>query len=87
MDIVEVEGRLESKRGKMSGEKKLLRCAECGEDSVIPALMKVDSPCDCGGKLRVLTRHLMKGGAVRGRLPAPAEIRKYVLKGLEELPE
>ncbi|MFC1799688.1 nicotinate phosphoribosyltransferase [Candidatus Eisenbacteria bacterium] len=85
MDIVEVEGRLESKRGKMSGEKKLLRCAECGEDSVVPAELKVDEPCECGGKLQALNLGYMKHGAIKRRLPSAVEIRKYVLKGIEAL--
>jgi nicotinate phosphoribosyltransferase len=85
MDIVEVEGRLESKRGKMSGEKKVLRCAECGEDSVVPAEIKVDMPCECGGKLKALNISYMKRGELKRRLPSVAEIRKHVLKGIESL--
>ncbi len=85
MDIVEVEGRLEAKRGKMSGEKKLLRCSECGEDSVVPADVKVDAPCECGGKVRALNLSYIKRGALKRRLPAAGEIRRHVLKGIEDL--
>jgi nicotinate phosphoribosyltransferase len=85
MDIVEVEGRLESKRGKMSGEKKLLRCTACGEDSVVPAGIKVGEPCECGGKLKALNISYMKSGEIKRRLPTVLEIRKQVLKGLESL--
>jgi nicotinate phosphoribosyltransferase len=85
MDIVEVEGRLEAKRGKMSGEKKLLRCSECNEDSVVPAGIEVDTPCECGGKVQVLTLNYMKRGALKRSLPVAGQIRKHVLKSIEEL--
>jgi nicotinate phosphoribosyltransferase len=85
MDIVEVDGEPRAKRGKESGEKKLLRCLKCREDYVIPARSRAPKRCGCTGKLVALTREYMKAGKIRRRLETPLEIRKRVLAECEWL--
>lgn len=61
MDLVEVQGRPFSKRGKPSGAKSLWRCEECGRDRVSP-LGDAPAGCDCGGPMRDLLRPVLAGG-------------------------
>jgi nicotinate phosphoribosyltransferase len=85
MDIVEVDGEPRAKRGKMSGEKKLLRCAGCHSDFVVPARSRARAECECGGKVENLSRNLIKAGRIMRKLPAPGDIRKRVLKNLRRV--
>jgi nicotinate phosphoribosyltransferase len=85
MDIVEVDGEPRAKRGKMSGEKKLLRCAVCHSDFVIPAGSSGRTECECGGKVENLSRNYIKAGRIMRKLPAPGDIRRRVLKNLRWL--
>jgi nicotinate phosphoribosyltransferase len=82
MDIVEVEGKPTSKRGKMSGEKKLLRCSACHEDCVVLAGSRKRMHCECGGEFETLTLGYMKKGKIKRRLPSAKQIRKQVLKNI-----
>ncbi|MBI5562210.1 MAG: nicotinate phosphoribosyltransferase [Deltaproteobacteria bacterium] len=81
MDIVEVDGKPLAKRGKWSGAKDVLRCALCGERSVVP-LQNEASRCGCGGRLESLLEPLLKDGRITARLPKPKEIRELALSGL-----
>jgi nicotinate phosphoribosyltransferase len=85
MDIVEVDGEPRAKRGKESGEKRLLRCSKCNEDYVVPARGRMRHRCRCGGRLVGLTVEYMKGGRMRRRLDTPHEIRKRVIAGCKGL--
>ncbi|RLF09213.1 MAG: nicotinate phosphoribosyltransferase [Thermoprotei archaeon] len=86
-DIVEVEGRPMSKRGKMPGRKQVYRCFECMEG----ALTTIDEPAPrcpkCGGVMEPLLKPLLKQGRLVRDLPKPREIRSYVLKQLAKLPD
>jgi nicotinate phosphoribosyltransferase len=85
MDIVEVEGEPRAKRGKKSGEKRLLRCSKCHEDHVVPARGRLSKRCGCGGRLKQVTVEYMKGGSLTRRLDPPKAIRKRILTDLEWL--
>jgi nicotinate phosphoribosyltransferase len=85
MDIVEVDGEPRAKRGKMSGEKRLLRCSKCRRDRVIPAASRRRTRCECGGKLRNLTGDQMRKGKPVGRRPSAKRIRQSVLEDLKWL--
>lgn len=81
MDIVEVEGKPVSKRGKPSGAKSLLRCEACGADRVVP-LVSEPGPCPCGGRFEDLLRPVLREGR-RVAEPEPASaVRSRVLRGL-----
>jgi nicotinate phosphoribosyltransferase len=85
MDIVEVDGEPRAKRGKESGEKRLLRCLRCEKDYVVPVGERRRMRCPCKGRLVELTVQFMKGGRISHRLDSPQEIRKRVIAGCEGL--
>ena len=85
MDIVEIQGRPFAKRGKRSGSKGVYRCSRCFKTSVLPS-GKGPGTCSCGGKNRDLLPVLFKNGKQVKPLPKPQEVRKFVLKQLENLP-
>ncbi len=85
MDIIELEGRLVAKRGKLGGKKQVWRCPECLVDVVLP----FDSPkpeCpECGGETEPMLKPLIEGGKIVAELPEPKEIRRYVLEQIGKL--
>ncbi len=84
MDIMEVEGKPVSKRGKWSGSKRVLRCPECGERKILP--MNADVPaCSCGGSFEDLLVPVLDRG--KRLLPdeRASDIRQRVLKQIEGL--
>ncbi|MEM2971125.1 MAG: nicotinate phosphoribosyltransferase [Candidatus Bathyarchaeia archaeon] len=85
MDIVEVDGKLCAKRGKMSGRKEVWRCTKCLIDTVQP-LSKPQPRCPiCKGKKEPMLKPVIKNGEIVAELPAPNKIRQYVLNQLERL--
>ena len=82
-DIVEVEGKPFSKRGKESGRKNVLRCEQCGKRAVVPA--QAPPTCACGGEGDLLLRPLIRQGQVVQELPGVDEIRQRVLRQLAGL--
>jgi nicotinate phosphoribosyltransferase len=85
MDIVEVEDKPCAKRGKMSGEKSLLRCSKCHRDFIVPSSSRISKKCECGGTLRGLLVRQMAGGRSLRKSPSPGQLRKRVLKETERL--
>lgn len=85
MDIVEVEGRNTSKRGKMSGEKVLLRCEACLNNLVLPVKASIRKKCSCGGRFKVLTQEFIRSGEIVKQVVSPQEIRKKVIDCLSKL--
>jgi len=85
MDIVEVEGRLAAKRGKLGGKKQVWRCPECLTDTVLSFVSPQPSCPKCGGETQPMLKPLIEHGKIVAKLPKPHEIRQYVLKQLEKL--
>ncbi|NIR87416.1 nicotinate phosphoribosyltransferase [Candidatus Bathyarchaeota archaeon] len=85
MDIIELEGKLVAKRGKLGGKKQVWRCPKCMVDSVLPFRSPQPSCPECGGKTQPMLKPLIKEGKIVAKLPKPVEIRRYVLKQLESL--
>jgi nicotinate phosphoribosyltransferase len=85
MDIIEREGKLVAKRGKLGGKKQVWRCQKCMVDSVLPFTSPQPSCPECGGKTQSMLKPLIKKGKIVAKLPKPREIRRYVLKQLEKL--
>ncbi len=85
MDIIEMEGKLVAKRGKLGGKKQVWRCPKCVVDSVLPFKSPQPNCPKCGGKTQPMLKPLIKNGKIVAKLPKPAEIRQYVLKQLERL--
>jgi len=84
MDIIEINGRPFSKKGKMSGSKQLYRCPDCFKDQVVYAKRDLEEvTCACGGTLEPLLVPAMVQGKIERPVLQPGEIRKYVLSQLE----
>ncbi|USS39960.1 nicotinate phosphoribosyltransferase [Thermococcus aggregans] len=79
LDIVEVEGKPLTKRGKLSGRKQVYRC-ENGHYHRVPAEKKLEKCPVCGAKVEPLLRPLIENGEIVAELPKAREIREYVLE-------
>jgi nicotinate phosphoribosyltransferase len=81
MDLVEVQGKPLSKRGKWSGAKSLWRCEACGGDRVLP-LGADPGRCPCGGSYEDLLRPALREGR-RLSPPEPADaVRSRVVSAV-----
>ncbi|MFQ5710801.1 MAG: nicotinate phosphoribosyltransferase [Candidatus Geothermarchaeales archaeon] len=85
MDIVELEGRPYSKKGKLSGKKQVYRCKECFGDKMVPTKVAVDRCPRCGGEVEPLLKPLIREGEIVSDLPSARDIRDYVLQQLERV--
>ncbi|UCH70345.1 MAG: hypothetical protein JSV29_09060, partial [Candidatus Bathyarchaeota archaeon] len=85
LDIIELEGKLVAKRGKLGGKKQVWRCPQCMADNVLPFNSPQPSCPKCGGKTQPMLKPLLKNGKIVARLPKPLQIRQYALKQLEKL--
>lgn len=83
-DIVEIEEKPISKRGKESGSKQVYSCRKCFYRVVLP-FKKAPPKCRCGNKLDPLLKPLLKRGKLVKKLPKAKEIREYVLKQVGRL--
>jgi len=79
LDIVEVEGKPITKRGKLSGRKQVYRC-ENGHYHRVPADKKLERCPVCGAKVEPLLQPLIKDGEIVAELPKAREVRAYVLE-------
>jgi nicotinate phosphoribosyltransferase len=83
-DIVEIEGKPISKRGKTSGKKQVYRCVNCFTD--LTASFGEHPTCPtCQREMEPLLLQLIKDGKIVGKLPGAPQIREYVLKQLEKV--
>ena len=87
MDIVEIEGNPMAKRGKLSGEKELLRCGRCFSSKIFPKKgASLPERCPCGGRYEKLLKPLLSEGKLKTPLPSIEAIRRYVLMQLPKYP-
>ncbi|MEM1537228.1 MAG: nicotinate phosphoribosyltransferase [Candidatus Nezhaarchaeales archaeon] len=86
LDIVELNGKPVSKRGKMPGRKQVYRCLNCFHDELKPLGLKIEKCPKCGGPVEELLKPLIKNGEIVRDLPKPQRIREYLLKQLDKLP-
>jgi len=86
MDIVEIDGKLCAKRGKLGGRKEVWRCQKCLLDVVLPYSEPQPRCPKCRGKTERMLKPFVKNGNIVAKLPKPKEIRRYVLKQLRRLP-
>jgi nicotinate phosphoribosyltransferase len=85
MDIVELEGRLVAKRGKLGGKKQVWRCRECLVDTVLPFDEPKPECPRCVGETEPMLKPLIERGKIVAELPEPKEIRGYVLGQIGKL--
>ena len=84
MDLVEVEGRAFSKRGKLPGRKQVYRCEKL-HDTITPFDKAIDRCPICGGRVEPLLKPLIEDGGIVRKLPTALEAREKVVKRLREL--
>ncbi|MEM3536827.1 MAG: nicotinate phosphoribosyltransferase [Candidatus Bathyarchaeia archaeon] len=85
MDIVEIDGKLCAKRGKMGGRKQVWRCPKCLVDCVLPFAEPQPRCPNCKGKTEPMLKPLIKNGRIVAKLPEPTEIREYVQSQIQKL--
>ncbi len=84
MDIVEIEGKLITKKGKIAGKKDIFECQRCAGRAVV--LSDTDEvKCQCGRKMETLTKPIMKKGKITEKTKNVAEIRNRVISQLRFL--
>ena len=83
LDIVEVEGKPLTKRGKLSGRKSLLRCPDCAERRTVPA--GEQAVCRCGRPMADMLLPLTENGKPVREMRPIGELREYVLAQLSAL--
>ncbi|MCS7143291.1 MAG: nicotinate phosphoribosyltransferase [Aigarchaeota archaeon] len=79
MDIVEVEGKPISKRGKLPGRKQVYRCRSF-HDTVTPWERRVERCVRCGERVEPLLRPLIVNGEVVDEGPEEKVLRSRVLE-------
>lgn len=87
LDIVEAEGRLVAKRGKLGGRKQVWRCEKCLMEYVLPEKTPHPICSKCKGKTQPLLTPSLKNGNLTKPLPSPEKIRGRVLQQLRKTTE
>jgi len=85
MDIMEVEGKPQAKRGKWSGSKRVLRCPGCGKRKIVPN-DKDKHVCLCGKRFEDILIPVLDKGKQIIKLEPPSKLRKMVLENIKALP-
>lgn len=84
LDIVEIEGKLLTKKGKVSGKKNVWQCNRCGHRKIV--YEKESEPrCGCGNKMTVLTKKIMDKGNITEETGNLETIRKRTLSEMRYL--
>jgi nicotinate phosphoribosyltransferase len=85
MDIMEVEGKPQAKRGKWSGSKRVLRCPGCGKRKIVPN-DKDKHVCLCGRRFEDILIPVLDKGKQIIKLEPPSKLRKMALENIKALP-
>jgi nicotinate phosphoribosyltransferase len=84
LDIVEVEGKLITKKGKIAGKKEIFECQRCGSRTVV--LSRNDKvKCECGNEMEALTKSVMEKGKFTEEIEKEDAIRNKVISQLRFL--
>ncbi|MGQ9619203.1 MAG: nicotinate phosphoribosyltransferase [Candidatus Aminicenantia bacterium] len=84
LDIVEIERKPISKRGKFSGSKRVLVCKKCGKRRVVPNRPE-EIYCECGLKMEDCLLQLIEKGDLKRELPEPVRIKKSVIQQINKI--
>lgn len=82
MDLVSVKGKPWTKRGKLSGPKKVFRCASCGNIRVTP-WGEESTSCGCGSEMHEVMKKYLENGKAFGQYEKPGEIRKRSISEID----
>ncbi|MEM2129328.1 MAG: nicotinate phosphoribosyltransferase [Candidatus Bathyarchaeia archaeon] len=86
LDIVEVEGKMAAKKGKLGGKKQVWRCQSCFVDVVVPFSGPEPKCPVCGSTTSSLLKPIIMNGEIIADKPNPKKIRSFVLDQLNRLP-
>jgi len=76
MDIVEIDGRPVTKRGKRSGRKQLVVCPSCRSRMVVPYAQAAEyARCRCGAATMLMVEPLLRQGEAVAPAPSVEQIR------------
>ncbi|MCL4314245.1 MAG: nicotinate phosphoribosyltransferase [Candidatus Thermoplasmatota archaeon] len=82
LDIVEIEGRPITKRGKFSGRKFPFRCPSCY--TVICKSSSTEPSCpSCGVAMKLMQKQFLRNGKRAGQYQTPDELRKRTISDLK----
>ncbi len=84
MDIVEIEGKPITKKGKIAGMKKVFGCDRCGLRKVI-FNKNVTQNCVCGNSMTPITKKIIDKGKLIKKSETIEEIKKRVLIDIKYL--
>ncbi len=84
LDIVEVNGQLRSKKGKLPGKKQVYRC-DMFHDIIVPWMKELDICPKCNRPVKPLLKPLIKRGKIVAELPTAREIREKVISQLKTI--
>ncbi len=84
MDIMEVDGKPEAKRGKWSGGKRVLRCDNCNSERIVPDISG-EYKCDCGSIFKDVLIPVFDNKKILMTIEKASIIRQSVLKQTELL--
>jgi len=85
MDIVEIDGKPIAKRGKWSGSKRVLVCAQCEMRKIVPDNGAETTACSCGGMFNDILIPVLASGSPLIEQKTPSLIREAVLRSVKEL--
>ena len=83
LDIVEIDGKPFTKRGKLSGKKTVLRCPKCASGKI--AYGKTAEKCIGGEKMKSIQIDLMKKGKILIDFEDVSDIRSNVLNQISKV--
>ncbi len=84
LDIVEVNDKPISKRGKLPGAKQVYRCPNL-HDTITPRSKTLERCPRCGGPVKPLLQQIIRQGEIIIDIPSPREIRNRVIEYLEKI--
>lgn len=85
MDIVEIDGKPFTKRGKWSGSKRVISCESCGKRKIVPNRPGAMA-CECGGDYVDLLSPVIENHQLLTPGDPPGKVREFALvqvRGLE----
>jgi nicotinate phosphoribosyltransferase len=88
LDIIEVEGRTQVKRGKFGGRKTSYRCFDCFRWFVIGKGRRVPGKCPhCAGSMEQMLKPILQNGRPAAPHHGADEVRNYLAAQLKRMPE
>ena len=85
LDIIELNGKPKTKRGKTSGRKQVWRCPKCLTDIALPIENEAPKCLKCNTQMEPMLRPIIINGEIVAEKENPTEIRERVIEQLKKL--